>query len=216
MEVSCEMRKLEIILVLVLVCVLVYVGVFTGRVVEGGFSNADINRDGSVNFGDVEIFSESYGDVGCEDRGWCGGSDINRDGVVDRADLEILSSEYGGVVNFSSGFGDGCLSDVQCGEWSECRVDYNFINLIDGKIEELKGARSRICRDLNSCLVPTEEVVECDIGVDVYARRVERCGVEFIEVYNELDDKLVARIEKVMGGEPHLNVYFDVEENVEC
>ena len=50
-------------------------------------NNADINKDGLVDIGDLSILSGQWGTGGS--------ADINRDGIVDIGDLSILSSSWG-------------------------------------------------------------------------------------------------------------------------
>ena len=55
--------------------------------------NGDISRNGSVNFTDLLIISQHYGQLG----GWDEG-DLNYDGIVNFSDLLIVSQNYGYVL----------------------------------------------------------------------------------------------------------------------
>jgi len=132
---------------------------------------------------------------------------------IDRNDCETT---YSLPKKIACSFEGDCSPDVQCADWSKCEVDYNFVGLTNGRAGEFDGVKHRICRDVNSCLLPVEEVEKCAVGVDIYTQKVEKCGKKFVVVYNTLDDELVARMEE--GGEdaPHLNIYFDEGDTFEC
>ena len=102
-----------------------------------------------------------------------------------------------------------CAPDITCGNWTTCEVDYNFIDLVDGSISELTGSKSRICTDKNKCSVSQEEVRDCSVEIDIYTKKFEKCGNEYIGVYNRLDNDLIARVDVGTKDNPHLNLYLD-------
>ena len=102
-----------------------------------------------------------------------------------------------------------CVPDIVCSEWSSCEVDYNFLDLVGGAITDLTGSKSRLCVDMNGCSDSVEEMRECSVNVDVYTKRFEKCGKEYIGIYNRLDNDLIARIDAGTKDNPHLNLYLD-------
>lgn len=102
-----------------------------------------------------------------------------------------------------------CISDISCSGWSECEIDYNFVNLIEGTINEIHGTKFRTCRDLNKCVKANVELRSCSIGIDIYTRRFTKCGTEFIGIYNRLNNELISRIDRGTGESLSLNVYLD-------
>lgn len=102
-----------------------------------------------------------------------------------------------------------CVPDVVCSEWSECDVNYNFLDLVGGSISDLSGSRSRICEDKNKCSSATTESKECSVNIDIYTKRFVKCGKEYIGVYNSLNNELIARIDIGTEGNPSLNLFLD-------
>jgi hypothetical protein len=106
-------------------------------------------------------------------------------------------------------FSNECTPKISCGEWSSCEVDYDFMDLLDGGLNKLRGTRSRICEDNNLCNDPVLETQVCSTSVDIYTRKFSQCGSEFVGVYNRLTNELLARIEKGDEEKPFLNVHLD-------
>jgi hypothetical protein len=110
-----------------------------------------------------------------------------------------------------------CIPDVVCGEWSSCEIDYDFMDLINSSATDLTGIRSRLCADSNSCVNPVYESSRCSIGADIHTDRFEKCGKDFIGIYNSLSGELVARVDEGTPDNPRLNIYFENgEERLYC
>jgi len=109
-----------------------------------------------------------------------------------------------------------CFPDIECDAWSECEVDYNFLDLIGGRVDEIQGSKFRVCRDRSGCISDREETRSCSVGVDIYTRRFTKCGAEFIGIYNRLDNELIARIEEGTLDNPYLNIRLDGGDSIYC
>ena len=109
-----------------------------------------------------------------------------------------------------------CSPNVVCGGWTDCEVDYDFMDLVGSdSIAQLSGSRARLCVDKNGCVSTQKEEEVCSVGVDIYTERFERCGEEYIRVYSALDDSTLA----ILGEESEddsLNIYFDDQDGVYC
>ena len=110
----------------------------------------------------------------------------------------------------------GCVSKIECGEWSECEVDYNFLDLVGSDIADLRGTKSRVCKDLRRCIPSQKEVRACSVSVDIYTSKFKKCGEEYIGVYNVFNDELLAVVREGTKKSPFLNIYFDKENEFEC
>ncbi len=106
-----------------------------------------------------------------------------------------------------------CTPNIECGKWSKCNVNYNFDDLTKGVARDLSGIQSRYCSDKNSCVSPKEETEKCSMSIDIYAKRVTRCGENFIGIYNSLNDKLIAKIKSGSLSNPYLNINLDRQES---
>ena len=106
-------------------------------------------------------------------------------------------------------FEEECRPRIRCDDWVGCDVDYSLFDLLEGNVEDLKGFKSRVCRDLNGCVEPLRETKECALSVDIYTSRFVECGEEFVGVYNALDNSLIARISEGTDEDPYLNIYLD-------
>ena len=111
---------------------------------------------------------------------------------------------------------DKCSPDISCTDWTECKPDYNFVDLVTG-IEEIKGIKSRICEDKNSCSQTKYETKNCSTSVDIYTRRIKKCGVNYIGIYNKLTNKLIAKIEQSQAKDKqYLNIQITNKEREDC
>jgi len=99
--------------------------------------------------------------------------------------------------------GRSCVPDIECGEWSECKVDYTFIDFEERReFDQIKGERTRLCEDLSSCLASVAETQECSTNLDVFIKPVSKCGQDYVEVYNELGGELIGRLKEAEEDSP--------------
>jgi hypothetical protein len=123
--------------------------------------------------------------------------------------LSSCGTSYDIPQKLKCDFDGRCIPDVGCSEWTSCEVDYNFVDLIGSGINTLRGVKSRVCEDKNSCVDSTEEVQSCSVNVDIYTKRFTRCGTEFVGIYDRLNNDLIAQIEEGVEGDVFLNIRFD-------
>ena len=148
----------------------------------------------------------------CEESWECTWSDCSKGFTVPTCkDLNECGTSYTIPKKLSCNAGGECVSDISCGEWSECGVNYNFIDLVQDSVDEIRGTKSRICSDLNKCIEAVNELRSCSIGIDIYTRRFVKCGTEFIGVYNRLNNELISRIDRGTEDDPHFDIYLDGE-----
>ena len=105
--------------------------------------------------------------------------------------------------------GSSCIPDVSCGEWSLCKADYTFIDLINFEVGSLKGIKTRNCVDKNSCTKNFDQSEECSLSINIYTKKVDVCGKEYLGIYNKLTNQLIAKIEKGTSDSPFLNIAID-------
>lgn len=110
-----------------------------------------------------------------------------------------------------------CVPDVICEAWTDCDVDYDFIDLVgmDG-VMQLDGSKTRLCVDGEGCVLTQKEERNCSIGVDIYTKRFDRCGESYVGVYDILDDSTLAILKEGVGANVYLNIYFGEVEEVYC
>jgi len=110
-----------------------------------------------------------------------------------------------------------CIPEVVCSDWSECDVDYDFEDLVGkDEVKEIKGGKSRICVDKKGCVETVKEEAICSISIDIYTKRLERCGYNYIGVYDVLDDSTLAILQEGSAGNNFLNIYFDDQDGIYC
>jgi len=108
----------------------------------------------------------------------------------------------------------GCVSNWQCSEWSECKVIYNLDEIISGKVL-LKGEKERNCIDNSNCLFDKTERQECETAKPIYAKKVERCFKNYIEVFDE-NNVLISRLELIDGEYQVLNIQMIFDDAGYC
>jgi hypothetical protein len=109
-----------------------------------------------------------------------------------------------------------CVPEIECDQWSACEVDYDFIDLIGDGSVDLQGLKSRTCVDNNKCVYPQKELEKCSVSVDIYTENFEKCGEEYIGVYDSLDSELLAILERGVGANKYLNIYFSEKQDIMC
>jgi len=158
-----------------------------------------------------------YCDGGCQESWECEWSECSGGYTVPTCnDLNKCGTSYALPQKLECNDGRACVPDIECDGWSECDVDYNFLDLVGGNVDEIEGSKFRVCRDRNNCISDLEEIRSCSVSVDIYTRRFTKCGEEFIGVYNRLDNELVARINEGTKDNPYLNIHLDSRDSVYC
>jgi len=182
----------------------------SGRVVQNiSCSEVDLDLDGAVDSKDLEIFSSYYGRSGCSASNWCDGTDINRDGKVDLIDFDLFSANYGTKNCSAVALVVLCESDFVYEDWSECKVDYNFEDLLS-RVHELDGRQLRFYEDRNGCAESGLEERECSVELEVFAERVELCGESYYEIYEKASGRLLSRIkDNKQESIPSLDILFN-------
>jgi len=136
--------------------------------------------------------------------------------VPDCKDLSGCGTSYDIPQKLECGKDGKCIPDIQCSDWTSCEVDYNFMDLVGGGIDDLSGVKSRLCVDKNGCAESKEETRVCSVSVDIYTKRFSKCGEDFIGIYNRLDNSLIARISEGTDEVPYLNINLDDGESEYC
>lgn len=104
-----------------------------------------------------------------------------------------------------------CNPEFMCGDWGECTVDYELLNLINSDLPA--GIQFRYCEDSNKCLPSIVDSRKCAIGENLSVKRIN-CGGQEIILIND-NGNVVARI----GGffnVSKLNVDINLIEEKEC
>ncbi len=101
-----------------------------------------------------------------------------------------------------------CVPNIKCTPWSNCKINYNFNDLIT-KTRIINGTKIRLCEDKNNCINPKYELIRCSINMDVGARKIVRQGDLFIEIYNRLDNRIITTIKDNRDSESSsIDIYF--------
>ena len=150
----------------------------------------------------------------CEEAWECSWSDCsNGFSVPTCTDLNECGTSYSVPKKLNCNAEKKCTPDISCAGWSNCEVNYNFIDLVQDSIGEISGSRYRICKDSNNCLDANIEFQNCSVNIDVYTKRFVKCGVEFIGIYNSLNDELISRVGVEEDNGLSLDIYLDDNEN---
>ena len=158
-----------------------------------------------------------YCEAGCQESWECEWSKCSGGYTVPTCkDLNKCGTSYALPQKLECMDGKTCVPDVSCDAWSECDIDYNFLDLMGGKVEEIQGSKFRVCRDRSGCISDREETRSCSISVDIYTKRFTKCGSEFIGIYNRLDNELIARIDEGTEDNPYLNIHLGGEDSLYC
>ncbi|MGV8152352.1 MAG: NosD domain-containing protein [Candidatus Nanoarchaeia archaeon] len=108
-----------------------------------------------------------------------------------------------------------CTPQWVCSPWSECRPTYYLESLVNQKVL-LKGEKHRTCTDKNNCYEhPEAEISECETKIPIYAKRVNVCQEEYIEIYS-LDNKIIARMKEKAGNFEKLDIQVIFDSAAYC
>lgn len=99
-----------------------------------------------------------------------------------------------------------CSPNIICGDWSECKLNLDVVDLLN--IQNVRGQKSRLCRDSKNCAPPTYEFQECSSSVNIYTKEIEWYGEKYLEVYDKLTDKLLTRVKYSSGNLPSIDLNF--------
>jgi len=102
---------------------------------------------------------------------------------------------------------NGCTPNPVCENWEPCKITLELDKLTEN-FQEIYGQRARLCHDLNNCLAPKYEVQSCSIKVDIYTKKVEWQGEEYLEIYDKISNKLLSRL-KYSENNLNLNFYLN-------
>tara|TARA_Y100000310_G_scaffold327244_1_gene393279 strand:+ start:1002 stop:2312 length:1311 start_codon:yes stop_codon:yes gene_type:complete len=166
---------------------------------------------------DIPDFTKSCGGV-CVENWECEWSDCNNGFTSpDCKDLNKCGTQYNIPQKLDCREEkDKCTPDITCEEWTECNANYNFVDLITG-IEEIRGTKSRTCKDENSCSQTNYETKNCSLSVDIYTKRIRKCGLDYIGIYNKLNNKMIAKIEQSQTkNKQYLNIQLTNNEQEFC
>jgi hypothetical protein len=131
-------------------------------------------------------------------------------------DLNKCGTKYNIPEKLECASDKRCQPDIECTEWTQCSSDYDFLNLIDG-VKEIKGTKSRTCIDKNKCTKTEHETINCSTRVDIYTRRIRKCGQDYIAIYNKLTNEFIAKIQQSgIEEQPYLNIYLREQETEYC
>jgi len=89
-----------------------------------------------------------------------------------------------------------CIPKIECESWSGCNPDYGFIALLSEDVGEIKGIKSRICRDTSKCIDSIHETDKCSVRVDIYTEVIEENGQKTMRIYNKINNQLITEISK--------------------
>jgi hypothetical protein len=104
-----------------------------------------------------------------------------------------------------------CTPDLQCGNWSNCKTNYEFNDLNSG-IQNLEGIKSRLCEDKNNCVNSQYETQNCSMKLNIYSKSVVWCGKKYIEIYDKTTNKMLSRIKNdKQGNLPLIEISLDID-----
>jgi hypothetical protein len=110
-----------------------------------------------------------------------------------------------------------CTPDITCTPWTSCDVEYHFLDLTAGVIKQLNGSTTRTCTDKSQCLQPSYESKSCSTKIDIYTKKIVKCGIDFLGIYNRLDNVLIAKIEQSKSqNNPYINIFINDEGSDYC
>ncbi|MDD5192599.1 MAG: hypothetical protein PHH54_02395 [Candidatus Nanoarchaeia archaeon] len=110
--------------------------------------------------------------------------------------------------------GGMCVSDWECDNWTGCQVVYDLEDIVKERTL-LKGERERTCNDLNCNGYNKIERQECSTKKLVYAKKIEKCFDNFLEIYSE-DNVLISRLNLINGTYQQLKVQMLLDKYEYC
>lgn len=174
-----------------------------GQCIDGIQRRDCVDKENCVVPTDVPIKTK-YCDGRCDENWICEWSEcINGFSTPNCHDLNKCGTTYDKPEKISCE--KTCSPELICGSWSSCNVDYDLLSVTNNQYA-YKGIQSRICEDQSNCVGKIIEKRECSVYVDIYTKIIEKCGKEYIGIYNKLNNQLLARLEKGSENNPYVNI----------
>jgi hypothetical protein len=101
---------------------------------------------------------------------------------------------------------DNCIPSIICDPWSSCNLNLDIVDF--SNLQNIKGKQTRICRDKNNCIPITSETKECSTKINIYTKEIDWHGGKYLEVYDNLTNKLLSRVRYASGELPSLDLNF--------
>ena len=174
-----------------------------------------------------------YNSLSCDDGNSCTQNDVCSSGSCGG---QIISCEVGyscsgGICSLgerplvipnntkfiSGNSGGSCTPDYRCGDWSACKTDAKFSDILTGGA--IAGIQRRTCIDLSGCVFGFVEENSCEQAVSVYSKIVEYCKISYIEVYSIKDNVPLSRIKDDRKADSNsLNIVLSLGriEDIDC
>ena len=137
------------------------------------------------------LFSDSSDSDALLESGFSSAFDLNN--LVSNSDESnefntlVLSSGFA-EINFT--FTKDCTPNFVCTAWSDCNVDYSFVNLMNN---EVQSNQFRYCKDINNCFPNFMDKRICDNKENVSITIKARCNQTYIELMGEVE-KAISRL----------------------
>ncbi len=121
-------------------------------------------------------------------------------------ELESIDNSLPVINRFISK--NDCIPELECEEWSDCQAYYDINNLVNEEII-LDGRFTRYCIDKRNCFSNIIEKKECNPGITIILKKINKCSKNYLEVY-DTENKLLSRLDFVSGI---LNIQYLVNKN---
>lgn len=150
-------------------------------------------------------------DNACKENWQCQWSScINGNSIPSCIDKNSCGTEYSKPKEISCEQ-KKCTPDLQCGNWSKCKTNYNLIDL-NSEAKNLGGIRTRLCEDKSNCASLQYETQNCSLKMNIYSRETTWCNKKYIEIYDKATGKVLSRIkEDTYENIPLIEISLDME-----
>ena len=96
---------------------------------------------------------------------------------------KIIGIVYKGFSNVSLLSSAGCIPNMICADWGECKLDYDLSKLLSGS--SFLGIQYKTCKDSHNCLPNLIDSRACKYSENITVTKKLICGKEQLELKND-------------------------------
>ena len=110
---------------------------------------------------------------------------------------------------------ESCSSNIFCTPWDECSYTNSVEDILKGNLK-LTGSQSRVCQDLNYCIITYSETNGCSLKIPLHYEKTEICGEKTLTAFNNKTGNPVFIVKLESWNQGKLDIIFVQNSSIYC